>query len=141
MDQVNSVGVFSSPKKLYDLADTATSAVTTDSELDSVGDLAGMAKMLKGIKSDDIQMSTLPVTYDPPDPNRVVPMESKARKIWSAIKQDAADTEVRDEGLGGRPDRHRRRRRDKAQPRSRERACGTPAPTLTGRRRPTPAVE
>ena len=90
MDQVDSVGLFSSPKKLYNLADSATSAVTTDSELDSVGDLVGLAKMLKGIKSDDIQMSTLPVTYDPADPNRVVPMESKARKMWSAIKKDAA---------------------------------------------------
>ncbi|RAJ63246.1 LytR family transcriptional attenuator [Streptomyces sp. Amel2xB2] len=90
MDQVNSVGVFSSPKKLYDLADSATSAVTTDSDLDSVRDLAGLASMLKGIKSDDIHMSTLPVTYDPQDPNRVVPVESKAAKMWSAIKRDAA---------------------------------------------------
>jgi LCP family protein required for cell wall assembly len=90
MDQVNSVGVFSSPKKLYDLADSATSAVTTDSDLDSVRDLAGLANMLKGVKSDDIQMSTLPVTYDPEDPNRVVPMESKAAKMWSAIERDAA---------------------------------------------------
>ncbi|QPP06549.1 LCP family protein [Streptomyces bathyalis] len=90
MDQVDSVGVFSSPKKLYDLADSATSAVTTDSDLDSVSDLAGLAGMLKGIKSDDIQMSTLPVTYDPQDPNRVVPMESKAARMWAAIKRDAA---------------------------------------------------
>ncbi|NLU74814.1 LCP family protein [Streptomyces sp. HNM0575] len=89
MDQVNSVGVFSSPKKLYDLADSATSAVTTDSDLDSVGDLAGLANMLKGIKSDDIHMSTLPVTYDPQDPNRVVPIKSKAEKMWAAIKRDA----------------------------------------------------
>jgi LCP family protein required for cell wall assembly len=90
MDQVNSIGVFSSPKKLYDLADSATSAVTTDSDLDSVGDLAGLAGMLKGVKSDDVQMSTLPVSYDPQDPNRVVPIESKAAKMWSAIKRDAA---------------------------------------------------
>ncbi|GGO49569.1 transcriptional regulator [Streptomyces daqingensis] len=90
MDQVNDVGVFSSPKKLYNLADSATSAVTTDSELDSVTDLVGVAKLLKGVKSDDIQFSTLPVTYDPEDPNRVVPMESKARKMWAALERDAA---------------------------------------------------
>ncbi|SCK55528.1 LCP family protein [Streptomyces sp. WMMB 322] len=89
-DQVDSVGVFGSPKKLYGLADGATSAVTTDSGLDTVGDLAGLARMLKGIKSDDIQMSTLPVTYDPQDPNRVVPLESKAAEMWSAVKRDAA---------------------------------------------------
>jgi LCP family protein required for cell wall assembly len=90
MDQVDSVGVFSSPKKLYDLADSATSAVTTDSDLDSVGDLAGLAGVLKGIDSGDVHMSTLPVTYDPEDPNRVVPMKSKAARMWSAIKQDEA---------------------------------------------------
>ncbi|HWM36497.1 MAG TPA: LCP family protein [Streptomyces sp.] len=101
MDQVNEVGVFSSPKKLYDLADSATSAVTTDSELDSVGDLAGMTKMLKGIKSDDINMSTLPVTYDPADPNRVVPMESKAKKMWSAIKRDAVIPKSATKGSAG----------------------------------------
>ncbi|MBQ1159645.1 LCP family protein [Streptomyces sp. A73] len=88
IDQVNSVGVFSSPKKLYDLADTATSAITTDSDLDSVSKLTGMAKMLKGIKSDDIQMTTLPVRYDPNDPNRVVQIDSKTKKVWSAIKHD-----------------------------------------------------
>lgn len=88
MDQVNSVGLFSNPKSLYELADTATAAITTDSELDSVGELTGVAKMLKGIKSDDIQMTTLPVEYDPADPNRVVPLDSKTARVWSAIKND-----------------------------------------------------
>ncbi|MDJ1135214.1 LCP family protein [Streptomyces iconiensis] len=88
IDQVNSVGLFGNPKRLYDLADTATSAVTTDSELDSVGELTGMAKMLKGIKSDDIEMTTLPVRYDPADPNRVIPLESKTKQVWSAIRHD-----------------------------------------------------
>ncbi|CAL9563527.1 LCP family protein [Streptomyces albus] len=88
IDQVNSIGVFSSPKKLYDLADTATSALTTDSDLDSVGKLTGMAQMLKGIKSDDIQMTTLPVEYDPANPNRVIQIDSKTDKVWRAIKRD-----------------------------------------------------
>ncbi len=88
MDQVNSIGLFSSPKKLYDLADTSTSAITTDSDLDSVSELTGMAKMLKGIKSDDIQMTTLPVDYDPNDPNRVIPLEAKTKKVWKALKAD-----------------------------------------------------
>lgn len=88
IDQVNSIGVFSSPKKLYDLADTATSSITADSELDSVGRLSGMGKMLKGVKSDDIQMTTLPVTYDPNDPNRVVQIDSKTDQVWQALRQD-----------------------------------------------------
>ncbi|GAA2603092.1 LCP family protein [Streptomyces axinellae] len=88
MDQVNNVGLFSNPKKLYDLADTSTSALTTDSDLDSVGDLSGLAQMLKGIKSDDIQMTTLPVQYDPNDPNRVIPLEAKSAQVWKAVKAD-----------------------------------------------------
>ena len=39
VDQVKHVGVLSNPKKLFDLADTATKAVTTDSDLGSVNDL------------------------------------------------------------------------------------------------------
>ncbi|NLU67137.1 LCP family protein [Streptomyces sp. HNM0574] len=89
VEQVNSVGMFSNPKKLYDLADTATKTVTTDSDLDSAADLAGLAQMLKGIKPDDIQMTTLPVQYDPADPNRVVPLEMKTKQVWTAVKRDA----------------------------------------------------
>ncbi|AXK34701.1 LytR family transcriptional regulator [Streptomyces armeniacus] len=88
MDQVNSIGLFGNPKKLFDLADTATSSLTTDSELDSVGDLTGLAKTLKGIKSDDIRMVTMPVEYDPANPNRVLPMERKSRQVWTAVKHD-----------------------------------------------------
>ncbi|MBA0051583.1 LytR family transcriptional regulator [Streptomyces sp. AJS327] len=88
LDQVNSVGLFSSPKKLYDLADTATSTITTDSELDSVGKLADLAKTMKAVKSDDIQMTTLPVRYDPADPNRVIPVERNTALVWKALKAD-----------------------------------------------------
>jgi LCP family protein required for cell wall assembly len=101
MDQVDSVGIFSSPKKLYGLADSATSSVTTDSELDSVGDLASMARMMKGIESRDIQMSTLPVAYDPADPNRVLPMRTEARRMWSAIRRDVAVPKSATKGSAG----------------------------------------
>jgi len=88
MKQVNQVGVFSSPKKLYDLADTATSALTTDSDLDSVGKLSDLAKTLKGVKPENVNMTTLPVRYDPKDPNRVVPIDSRTQQVWSALKHD-----------------------------------------------------
>ncbi|MGW7350118.1 LCP family protein [Streptomyces sp. NPDC054784] len=88
VDQVDSVGLFGDPKRLFDLADTATSALTTDSELDSVGDLTGLAKTLKGIGSADIRMVTMPVEYDPADPNRVLPVDRKARQVWAALRAD-----------------------------------------------------
>ncbi|MFE5297290.1 LCP family protein [Streptomyces sp. NPDC056632] len=90
IEQVKSVGVLSSPKKLLDLADTATKAITPDSELDSVNELMGFAKGLSGIGAKDVHMVTLPVEYDPRDPNRVVPLEAQARQVWAALKADRA---------------------------------------------------
>ncbi|MFG2353714.1 LCP family protein [Streptomyces sp. NPDC048521] len=88
IDQVKHVGVFTSPKKLYDLADTATKAVTTDSDLGSVNSLVDFADGLKGISSSHMTMVTMPVRYDPADPNRVLPAKSKARLVWNALRND-----------------------------------------------------
>ncbi|MEU6659608.1 LCP family protein [Streptomyces sp. NPDC046821] len=88
IQQIKDVGVFTSPKKLYDLADTATSAVTTDSDLNSVKELAGFANGLKGIGAGDMKMVTLPVQYDPANPNRVLPLDRQAAQLWSALKAD-----------------------------------------------------
>ncbi|MGY0058401.1 LCP family protein [Streptomyces sp. LZ34] len=88
LDQIKSVDLFSSPKKLYGLADTSTKALTTDSELASVNKLLGFGKSLKNIGSEDMHMVTLPVQYDPNDPNRVLPIDSKARQVWRALRWD-----------------------------------------------------
>ncbi|MFI9625509.1 LCP family protein [Streptomyces sp. NPDC052042] len=88
MEQVRSVGVFSSPKSLFGLADAATKAVTTDSDLGSVKELAAFANGLKGLGPKNVHMVTLPVQYDPADPNRVVPMAESARQVWDALRRD-----------------------------------------------------
>ncbi len=86
--QVGEVGVLTSPKKLYDLADTATEAVTTDSGLGSVNSLMSFANGLKGIGPADVHMVTLPVVYDPANANRVLLDETKARQVWDAWRND-----------------------------------------------------
>ncbi|MGY4981446.1 LCP family protein [Streptomyces sp. 900105755] len=88
IDQVKQVGVFTSPKKLYDLADTATKAVTTDSDLGSVNSLIDFANGLKSISSKNMHMVTMPVRYDPSNPNRVIVAEAKAKLVWTALKND-----------------------------------------------------
>ncbi|MEU8538965.1 LCP family protein [Streptomyces sp. NPDC048717] len=88
IQQVKSVGVFSSPTKLFGIADTATKAITPDSELDSVKELTSFARGLSKLGADDVHMVTMPVVYDPVDPNRVVPVEAKARQVWQALKAD-----------------------------------------------------
>ncbi|MEV6393364.1 LCP family protein [Streptomyces sp. NPDC051907] len=90
IDQVKDVGVFSSPKKLLDLADAGTKAITPDSELDSVKELMSFAKGLSALGAEDVQMVTMPVQYDPRDPNRVVPLEKASRQVWAALAQDKA---------------------------------------------------
>ncbi|WP_128380232.1 LCP family protein [Streptomyces cavernae] len=90
VDQVNQLGVLSSPKKLFDLADTATKSITTDSALASVKDLASFAAGLKGISSSNMKMVTMPVQYDPANANRVIVEKPKARLVWAAIEDDRA---------------------------------------------------
>ncbi|WP_328780423.1 LCP family protein [Streptomyces canus] len=86
--QVKSVGVLTSPKKLYDLANTATKAVTTDSDLGSVNSLVSFAGGLKHISPSDMTMVTMPVRYDPANLNRVIVQETKAKQIWTALEND-----------------------------------------------------
>lgn len=88
VNQVKDVGVFTNPKKLLDLAETATKTVTTDSDLGSVNKLASFAGGLKGITPSNMHMVTMPVAYDPADPNRVLLQKKKADEIWKALEND-----------------------------------------------------
>ncbi|MFF3914615.1 LCP family protein [Streptomyces sp. NPDC001852] len=88
INQVEQVGVFSNPKKLYDLADTATKTVTTDSDLGSVNSLIDFADGLKGIGAKNMTMITMPVQYDPSNPNRVLMEKQKAQLVWDALRND-----------------------------------------------------
>ncbi|WLW52210.1 LCP family protein [Streptomyces sp. YU58] len=90
INQVKHVDLFGDPTKLYDLANTATKAVTTDSDLGSVNKLMSFATGLKGISAANMHMVTMPVQYDPADPNRVIVEESKAQQVWTALKNDRA---------------------------------------------------
>ncbi|MFE7956631.1 LCP family protein [Streptomyces sp. NPDC057413] len=86
--QVKDIGVFSNPKQLYDLADTSTKAVTTDSALGSVNSLMSFAGSLKGISPAHMTMVTMPVRYDPDNGNRVLVEKTNAQLVWNALKND-----------------------------------------------------
>jgi LCP family protein required for cell wall assembly len=88
VSQVKQLGVLTNPKKLYDLADTATQTVTTDSDLGSVNSLTDFADGLKGISSSHMKMVTMPVRYDPTNMNRVIVAQPQARLLWEALKND-----------------------------------------------------
>ncbi|MFE2285747.1 LCP family protein [Streptomyces sp. NPDC059443] len=86
--QVKSIGVFDNPKKLLDIADSATKALTTDKALGDVKSLMGFAQGLQGIGPENMQMVTLPVTGDLRDPNRVVPLAKESKMVWDALLAD-----------------------------------------------------
>ncbi|GAA3180342.1 MULTISPECIES: LCP family protein [Streptomyces] len=90
MQQVKNVGVLTSPAKLYDIASTATKTVTTDTDLNSIGALTGLAKTLGGIGPESIHMVTLPVEYDKLDPARVSPLPRQTAQVWEALRRDRA---------------------------------------------------
>ncbi|WP_121749209.1 LCP family protein [Streptomyces sp. E2N166] len=98
VDQVKDIGLLGNPKKLYDVADTATKTVTTDSDLGSVNSLMSFAGGLKGIGPASMNMVTMPVVYDPADPNRVLLEEAKADQVWKALKNDRPIPESATEG-------------------------------------------
>ncbi|MGW4086890.1 LCP family protein [Streptomyces sp. NPDC004822] len=98
IEQAKSIDLFGNPKRLLDLADTATKTVTTDSHLGSVNRLMSFANGLKGISSKNMTMVTLPVRYDPADPNRVVVAEAKAKQVFTALKHDRPIPKAATEG-------------------------------------------
>ncbi|MEU6527109.1 LCP family protein [Streptomyces sp. NPDC046924] len=104
--QVKDLGLLTDPKKLYDIADTVTRAVTTDSGLGSVNSLMSFADDLKDIGPGGMHMVTMPVRYDPAAPNRVLPRQEKARLVWEALRNDepiprAATADTATGGAGG----------------------------------------
>ncbi|MEU5766937.1 LCP family protein [Streptomyces asoensis] len=98
VDQVRHVGLFTSGTKLYNLADTATKAVTADSDLGSLKSLMSFASGLKGISAGNMNMVTMPVRYDPENPNRVIVAEAKAKQVWTALENDRPIPKAATEG-------------------------------------------
>ncbi|MEV6701555.1 LytR family transcriptional regulator, partial [Streptomyces sp. NPDC051453] len=43
---------------------------------------------LKGISPDHMNMVTLPVTYDPQDAGRVLPLTKASHQVWHALRDD-----------------------------------------------------
>ncbi|KQX71518.1 LCP family protein [Streptomyces sp. Root1310] len=98
VNQVKHVGLFSGGTKLYDLANTATKAVTADSRLGSLNSLMSFANGLKGISADNMNMVTMPVRYDPTNLNRVIVAEAKAKQVWTALRNDRPIPKAATEG-------------------------------------------
>ncbi|EFL38400.1 MULTISPECIES: LCP family protein [Streptomyces] len=89
LSEVKKQDLFGSPTKTYKIADTLTSALTTDSELASLTSLADFARSMNGVDPASMETVMLPVAYDKTDPNRVVAAQPQADQLWKAIRSDA----------------------------------------------------
>ncbi|MEV5546192.1 LCP family protein [Streptomyces sp. NPDC052309] len=89
LSEVKRQDLLGSPTKTYKIADTLTSALTTDSELASLTSLADFARSMNGVDPASMETIMLPVAYDKTDPNRVVAAEPQATQLWKAIRSDS----------------------------------------------------
>ncbi|PJN10967.1 hypothetical protein CG723_08085 [Streptomyces sp. CB01635] len=62
--------------------------MSADSGLASADKLLGLAKDLKGISPDHMNMVTLPVSYDAQDAGRVLPLTKASHQVWQALRDD-----------------------------------------------------
>ncbi|MFF4347998.1 LCP family protein [Streptomyces sp. NPDC001530] len=86
LKQIASTDLLTSPTELYQVADAVTGSLTTDTGLDSLGELMKLGQSLKGLSSDEVKTVTMPVVTAPSDPNRVVADEPEATELWASLK-------------------------------------------------------
>lgn len=88
LTQAEGLDLLSNPGRLYDLADTATSSLTTDSDLGSITSLTSFAESLRGINASNLTSVTMPTATAPSDPNRLVTLDPQAADLWAALAGD-----------------------------------------------------
>ncbi|MGW4514857.1 LCP family protein [Streptomyces sp. NPDC004393] len=90
LSEIKKQDLLGSPTKTYKIADSLTSALTTDSGLASLTKLAEFGRSMNGVDPSTMETIMLPVAYDKVDPNRVVAAEPQASTLWKAIRTDSA---------------------------------------------------
>ncbi|MFE1313540.1 LCP family protein [Streptomyces sp. NPDC058755] len=86
LEQMAGTDLLSDPAKLYQVADAVTASLTTDTGLDSLGELTKLGQSLKGLTADRVKTVTMPVVTAPSDANRVVAKEPAASELWASLR-------------------------------------------------------
>jgi LCP family protein required for cell wall assembly len=87
VSKVRSKGLLFQPVRLYNFLAAATKSLTTDPELGDLKAMAGLARDVKGLPTEDVTFVTVPNEPYPPDHNRVQWKDS-ASALWSALRFD-----------------------------------------------------
>jgi LCP family protein required for cell wall assembly len=86
IQKVESQGTLSNPLKLYDIANTATQAVTVDPGLGSISKLLSLAATLRRLHTKNVTFITMPTIPDPANANRLLPEEPEDDLIWRMLQ-------------------------------------------------------
>ncbi|OXY98845.1 transcriptional regulator [Streptomyces diastatochromogenes] len=86
LEQMADTDLLADPTKLYQVADAVTASLTTDTGLDSLGELMKLGQSLKGLTADRVKTVMMPVVTAPSDANRVVAKEPAASELWASLR-------------------------------------------------------
>jgi LCP family protein required for cell wall assembly len=88
MRNLQDQNVFTDTGELMDLAEAATNALKVSEEIGSVAKLAGLAMEMKEVPLNRITTTTMPNEPWPQDPNRLIPKEGDADRLWAMLQDD-----------------------------------------------------
>ncbi|MEV6838733.1 LCP family protein [Streptomyces sp. NPDC051133] len=86
LEQMATTNLLTDPARLYRVADAVTASLTTDTGLDSLGELMRLGQSLKGLPAGHVRTVMMPVVTAPSDPNRVVAKEPAASDLWASLR-------------------------------------------------------
>ncbi|NBM18209.1 LCP family protein [Streptomyces sp. GC420] len=97
MRRMKSDDTLTDPKKMWNLAEAATEALTVDSTLKDIGKLRDLAMELNKVDTKNISFATIPVLDNPAEVVKatVVLDETRAPQLFSMVKDDVSLTEVK----------------------------------------------
>ncbi len=90
IQKVESEGVLGNPVQLYDIANTATQAVTVDSGLGSISKLLSLAETLRHLHTKEVNFVTMPTVVDPANDDRLLPEEPEDDMIWHTLDSNTS---------------------------------------------------
>ncbi|WP_445529348.1 LCP family protein [Streptomyces cyslabdanicus] len=86
LEEISDSGLLDDPAGLYRVADAVTGSLTTDTGLDSLGELTTLGQSLRGLSAQNVETVTMPVVTAPWNPNRVVAKEPDADDLWTSLR-------------------------------------------------------
>ncbi|MGW7602421.1 LCP family protein [Streptomyces antimycoticus] len=115
MRKMKDSGTLTSPGKMWDLAQTATKALTVDTGIGTVSKLASLGKNLSKVDLKNVTFATIPVV-DNTDGATVLLDKTKAEPLFSMVRQDVSLTEVKKKEKAAKDEQAARLKGPKADP-------------------------